>query len=98
MMAMTHRNKAFTATVNRLAQRYTGRSTDEGEILTGEMAILVTTTATVTDAVEMLAGRPGKVYIAMTNREGLREGIRAAEGTKVGVMQPDGEIAKESAE
>jgi hypothetical protein len=98
MMAMTRRNKAHTATVNRLAQRYGGRPTDEGEIVTDEFTIVATTTATVAAAVEMLSSRPGRVYVAMTNREGIREGIRAAEGTKVGVMLPDGDVVRESAE
>lgn len=95
-MATIGRNKAYTATINRLTQRYHGTATDEGEIVTDDFTVMVTTTATVAAAVEMLSHRPGKVYIAMTNREGLREGLRGVEGTHVGVMQPDGEVVKES--
>ena len=95
-MATVRKNKAYTATINRLTQRYGGRPTDEGEIVLDDFTVIVTTTATVADAVEMLSARPGRVYIALTNREGLREGLRAVEGTRVGVMQPDGEIIKDS--
>ena len=33
-------------------------------------------------------------YIVMTNREGVREAIRTVAGTRVGVMDPYGEIIK----
>lgn len=95
-MAAIHRNKAHTATVNRLAQRYHGHPTEEGEIIADEFSIYVTTTASLTDAVEMLNARGGQVYVAITNREGIREAVRAVEGTHVGVMRPDGEIVKAS--
>jgi hypothetical protein len=95
-MAAPHRNKAHTATVNRLAERYHGHPTNDGEIVADEFSIFVTTTATLADAVEMLNHRAGQVYVAITNREGVREAVRATEGTHVGVMRPDGEIVKPS--
>ena len=39
---------------------------------------------------------PGKVYVALTNKDGVREALRLASGTRVGVMDPQGTVIKES--
>ncbi len=97
-MNKPHRNKALTATINRLALRFEGTASDAGEITYRSAVVRVTTSATVADVVAELSQRRGPVYVAMTNREGVREALRAADGTKVGVMQPDGEIVRPAEE
>lgn len=91
---MSHRSKALTATINRLAQKFSGMANELGEIEYDSATIRVVTSATVADTVAELSQRPGRFFVAMTNREGVREALRAADGTKIGVMQPDGEIVR----
>ena len=98
-MSTARPNKAHTATVNRLVERLGGRLNSSGDIVAvdgadGEMTIAVATSATVAESVARLANRPGMNYVAMTNREGVRDAVRAAEGTRVGVMRPDGAIVR----
>lgn len=94
-MSPSRHNKALTATINRIALRYGATPTDHSvEIAAKIGTIVVATSATVVDAIAELGKRAGPVYVAMTNREALRDARRAAEGTKVGVMQPDGEIVR----
>lgn len=94
-MSPSRRNKALTATINRIALRYGATPTDHSvEIAAKIGTIVVATSATVVDAIAELGKRAGPVYVAMTNREALRDARRAAEGTNVGVMQPDGEIVR----
>ncbi|MEX2186644.1 MAG: hypothetical protein WD875_07620 [Pirellulales bacterium] len=97
-MTKPHRSKALTATINRLARRFDGTANESGEIRYGSATIRVTTSATVADAVAELSQQRGPVYVAMTNREGVRDALRVADGTKVGVMQPDGEIVRPAEE
>jgi hypothetical protein len=97
-MTKPNRNKAFTATMNRLAERYGGTPTEAGEIIADIGSIRVTTTAELAEAVANLAERPGPVYIATTNREAIRDALRAVEQTRVGLMQPNGDILRPSAE
>jgi hypothetical protein len=92
-MDKPRRNKAFTATINRLVERYKATEHD-GELMADIGTIRVTTSADVAEAVAEFATRPGPVFVAMTNREAVREALRAADGTHVGVMQPDGTILK----
>jgi hypothetical protein len=97
-MTKPNRNKAFTATMNRLAERYGGIANDSGEIVAEVGTIRVTTSADLTEAVADLAPRTGPVYIATTNREAIRDALRAVEQTRVGLMQPNGDILRPSAE
>lgn len=93
-MSPLRRNKALTATINRIALRYGGSTDHSVEIVAKIGTIVVATSATVADAIADLKERPGPVFVAMTNREALRDAQRAAAGTKVGVMQPDGDIVR----
>ncbi len=106
-MATPRRNKAHSATVNRLTLRYgvtagnggnNGSSETDAEavfdLVTDTIAITVETTATVQDAVRRLGEHPGPVYIAMTNREGVDEALALVDGTPIGIMDPKGEIVK----
>jgi hypothetical protein len=91
-------NKAHTATANRIAQRL-GTRYNPGpgfDIQTDELTIEVETTATVHEGIERLREKPGKVYVALTNKDGVREALRIASGTRVGVMDPQGTIIRES--
>jgi hypothetical protein len=92
-------NKAHTATANRIAQRL-GTRYNSGpgfDIQTEELTIEVETTATVQEGIERLREAPGRVYVALTNKDGVREALRFASGTRVGVMDPQGTVVKESA-
>ncbi|MCP4189876.1 MAG: hypothetical protein GY768_04530 [Planctomycetaceae bacterium] len=91
-------NKAHTATANRIAQVF-GASYNPGkghDIQIDDVVIEVETTATVESGIDQLAGTPGRTYVALTNKDGVREALRLVEGTKVGVMDPQGNIVKES--
>jgi hypothetical protein len=95
-MQMPKANKAYTATLNRLVYRYQVMPNGDElfEIVTPELKILVATTATVHEVVDRLREFSTPVYIAMTNREGVPDAIRATHGTRIGVMDPAGEIIK----
>jgi len=93
-MPMPRRNKALTATINRIVGRYGGKTNEHDEIQASIGTVVVTTSATVADVIATLTERKSPVYVAMTNREAVRDAQRAAEGTKVGVMNPDGEIVR----
>jgi hypothetical protein len=62
------------------------------------MLLRVETTATMAEATAELADEDGASYIVMTNREGVREAVRQVAGTRVGVMDPYGEIIKPAEE
>lgn len=95
---MAPSNKAHTATANRIAKRYHAVYNDgDGiDIACDHLLIEVETTATIAEGVERLKGRPGSVYVAVTNKEGVSEALRLTQGTKVGVMDPRGNIVRES--
>jgi hypothetical protein len=88
--------KAYTATVNRISRRYGVGPVAPGRFIVSapHMVLRVETTATMADAAADLANETAKSYIVMTNREGVREAIRAVANTPIGVMDPYGEIVK----
>ena len=91
-------NKAHTATANRIAQ-VLGATYNSGEghdIQANGVVVEVETTATVENGIARLAATQGRSYVALTNKDGVREALRLAAGTKVGVMDPQGNIVKES--
>ena len=94
---MAYSNKAHTATGRRIAKRYKATYNDgEGiDIATDGMVIEVETTATIEAGVERLKEHLGRTYVAVTNKEGIAEAIRLTQGTKVGVMDPRGNIIKD---
>jgi hypothetical protein len=93
-------NKAHTTTANRIAHYY-GVSYHEGsgfDIQTGSVTIEVETTATVQNAIDRLRTVPGRVYVALTNKDGVNVALRLAENTRIGVMDSFGRIVKECRE
>jgi hypothetical protein len=95
-MTGVRQTKAYTATVNRIARRYGIAPVAPGRFVVPQphMVLRVETTATMVDATAELADERGVCYLVMTNREGVREAIRTVAGTRVGVMDPYGEIIK----
>lgn len=91
-------NKAHTATAHRIAKRYAATyNASDGTDITGDnLLIEVETTATIAEGVERLKSRSGRVYVAVTNKEGVAEALRLTLGTNVGVMDPRGNIVRES--
>ncbi|MCA9185010.1 MAG: hypothetical protein R3E01_29050 [Pirellulaceae bacterium] len=96
--ALRRPNKAHTATGNRIARRYNAMFDPSGafDIVTELMTVEVETTANMASAIDRLADVPGRVYVAVTNREGIDETLRIASGSRVGVMDPQGNILRES--
>lgn len=96
---MAKNTKAHTATVNRIARRYNvppDHSGDGPDIQTTDMTIEVETTATLAAGIAKLNHQGGAVYVAVTNREALREALRLTENTPIGVMDPQGNIIRKS--
>jgi len=89
-------NKAHVATANRIARRYGVEMSPENnsELLTPDGLIRVETGATIARRVRSLKRHDGPAYIAVTNREALGDALRAAHGSRVGVMDPQGNIVK----
>ncbi len=91
-------NKAHTATAHRIAKMF-DTDFNEGpgfDIQTDSVTVEVETTATMLDANRRLADLPGRVYIAMTNKDGVTEALQATEGSRVGIMDPHGNIVRET--
>ena len=95
-MTGVRQTKAYTATVNRISRRYGVAPVAPGRFVipAPHMLLRVETTATMAEATSELADEARASYIVMTNREGVREAVRAVAGTRVGVMDPYGEIIK----
>jgi hypothetical protein len=90
-------NKAHTATANRIAQEF-GVEYEPGrefDILADSVTIEVETTATVESAIQRLESRTGRVYVALTNRDGVEEALRLTVNSRVGVMDSHGKIIRE---
>ena len=91
-------NKAHTAAANRIAQ-VLGTEYNPGDgfdIQTDSMTIEVETTATVKEAIDRLSDQPGRVFVALTNKDGVSEALNLVENTRVGVMDAYGNIVRES--
>jgi hypothetical protein len=91
-------NKAHTATANRIARRLNTQYNqgDGFDIRAGDIVVEVETTATMAAAEKRLSVLPGHVYIAMTNKDGVEEALLATAGSRVGIMDPHGNIVRES--
>ncbi len=92
-------NKAHTATANRISRRYNIQFNegDGADFHSDQFTIEVETTATIEEGLARLERFEGPVFIAMTNMEGVREALRQVQGTRIGVMDPQGNIVKPSA-
>jgi hypothetical protein len=93
---MPPENKAHTATVNRIVRRYSGKlgSALDVDIETDEGIVEVETEATINRGIKQLKKFRGPVYLAVTNKEALPEALRATNGSRIGVMDPRGNIVK----
>jgi hypothetical protein len=91
-------NKAHTATANRIARRYGATVNGDGnpDILAPSVAIEVETSATLRGAIRRLKNAAGPAFVAVTNKEAISDALRFAHGTTVGVMDPHGEIIRQS--
>ncbi len=98
MAAFRKENKAHATTANRIAERYGAEvnSGDGVDLQIDGMLIEVETTATLPEAVLRLAEFPGRVFVAVTNKDGVRDALRLTAGTHIGVMDPYGEIVQDS--
>jgi hypothetical protein len=87
-------NKAHTAVVRRLFERYgRGKQASIGfDVHIGDLIIEVETTATLQQAVEKLRLESGRRFIAVTNREALPDAVAVTGSTGIGVMDPWGEV------
>jgi hypothetical protein len=60
------------------------------------MVVEVETSATLATGVARLRSGTGRRFVAVTNRESLREALQLVDGTEIGVMDPQGEIVREA--
>ena len=95
---MSVNNKAHTATVRRVAERYGASINIEGnpDVSSADLVVEVETSATISRGIKALADVEGPVFVAVTNREALEDALRKASRTHVGVMDPQGQIVKQS--
>jgi hypothetical protein len=95
---MMRGNKAHATTVNRIVRRYSGKLGLElrVDVEVPEGIIEVETEATISRGIRHLKKFRGPVYLAVTNREALPEALRATTGSRIGVMDPQGNIVKPS--
>ena len=95
---MVLHNKAHTATVHRIARRYSAETNSDGQpdVSNGKLTVEVETSATLSQGIKSLLEVQGPVFVAVTNREALSDALRKASNTRVGVMDPQGEIMKQS--
>lgn len=89
-------NKSHTATINRIARRYgvAVRLDDRCEVHTRHGLVGIETAATVARRIRSLKKHEGPAYVAVTNKEALIDALRATEGSRIGVMDPQGNIVK----
>jgi hypothetical protein len=95
---MLRGNKAHATTVNRIVRRYRGKPGLDlsVDVQTPEGIIEVETEATISRGIRRLKTFRGPVYLAVTNREALPEALRATDGSRIGVMDPQGNIVRPS--
>ena len=95
---MSVQNKAHTATTNRIAKRYGAMVNPDGnpDIQSQGLTVEVETTASVAAGIRRLQNFEGPVFVAVTNREALEDALHRASRTRVGVMDPQGEIIQQS--
>jgi len=89
-------NKAHTATIHRIARRYgaTIPPNNPCELQTPHGFVGVETAATIGRRVRALRQHHGPAYVAVTNKEALSDALRATQRSRIGVMDPQGNIVK----
>ena len=89
-------NKAHTATLNRICHRYgvnpERSQPDPFDVVIDDVIIEVETSASLPEAIERLKSKRRPVYIAVTNKEGLKLATKLVEGTSIGLMDPRGNV------
>ena len=87
-------NKAHTATLNRICHRYGGVHDPDApfDIVLDGLVIEVETSASLPEAIERLKHESVPVYVAVTNKEGIKFAIEQVQGTRIGVMDPQGNV------
>lgn len=90
------KNKAHTATLNRICRRFEVTPGGDFDIQTDEMIIEVETSATAESAIDRLKAQGCPAYVALTNKEGIKQAVSKAQGTGVGIMDPKGDIVLEA--
>ncbi len=96
---MTKANKAQRATSNRILKRYGGTVYESENVLqirSDERLIDIATTASLGEALQRLRFSKQRAYVAITNLEALAAALRITRSTKVGVMDPQGNIVREA--
>lgn len=90
--------RSHEITAKRLAKKFhTEYHSDEGvDIITKNLKIEVETQGGVKSGIQQLQGSHGKVYIAGSNQETVKEALEQTKGTTVGVMDNQGKIIKQS--
>ena len=93
---MTRGNKAHSTTVNRIVRRYSGKLGLDlrVDVEAPEGIIEVETEATIPRGIRHLKTFRGPVFLAVTNKEALPAALRATNGSRIGVMDPQGNIVK----
>jgi hypothetical protein len=66
------------------------------DIVTPGVVIEVETSATLRNAIRRLKNSTGPAFVAVTNQEALSDALQFSQGTTVGVMDPHGEIIRQS--
>jgi hypothetical protein len=95
---MAHVNKAHTTVGRRLARRFGAvYCPDDGQpdIQSDRFVIEIETSATLPRSVARLESVRGRVYVAVTNREAIKLALEQVTHTRIGVMDPDGNIIRE---
>jgi hypothetical protein len=89
-------NKAHTATGNRIAKRFDTQFTPDAEfdVATGDLKVAVETSASMESALLSLESEPGRVYVALTNKDGVNDALRVGSG-RVGIMDAHGNVIRE---
>ena len=89
-------NKAHTATLNRICHRYGFSSNPDGphDISAEDFIIEVETSASIPEAVQRLKSNNQPVYIAITNKEGIKFATEMVKDTPIGVMDPQGNVVR----
>ncbi len=95
---MVRGNKAHTTTVNRIVRKYSGKlgRDEQVDVRTSKGMVAVETEATISRGIRRLRRFHCPVYVAVTNKEALPEALRATNGSRIGVMDPQGNIVKQS--
>jgi hypothetical protein len=90
-------NKAHSATLRRLSQRYGVPAGESFDLAGTDLIIEVETAATVADGVRKLQHATGRRrFVAMTNQESVHDALLATKATEIGVMNPRGDVVKEA--